>query len=506
MPARARTLAIAVSLAAAPAVAHAAVTISTAPTQNMSCSNGVCTPTAKNAVLNVADLTAMLASSNVRVNTGSGSLASKVKDIVVSASFNWASAHSLTLDAWRSVTFDKPVAVNGTGAVSLTTNDGGTGGTLSFGTKGSLSFLGTSNALTINGSVYTLENSIASLAAAVAANANGNYALANNYNASVDGTYPGSPVPTAIAGNVQGLGNAISNLSIDFDVRSTSIGLFAEVAAGASISNMRLTSESIRFTSLDVGDVVGGLAGNNLGLLAGDTVSGTIKLGKSSSAGGLVGSNYGTGTIISSSTSVGVSVSTNTTTRQEAGGLAAENFGLITLSHASGPVSGSEAGGLVSNNEGNITESFATGAVAAKDGSLVGGLAGINQQSIGISNCYALGAVMADTSSTVGGLAGTNSNTSISYSYATGKVSGGSGAQVGGFVGADDSDQYTDDYWDTSTSMTNQGTGGGNVPGITGLTTTQLQSGLPAGFDPTIWAENPNINGGFPYLINNPPR
>ena len=43
------------------------------------------------------------------------------------------------------------------------------------------------------------------------------------------------------------------------------------------------------------------------------------------------------------------------------------------------------------------------------------------------------------------------------------------------------------------------------IPGITGLTTAQLQSGLPAGFDPSIWAESPNINGGLPYLITNPP-
>jgi hypothetical protein len=37
------------------------------------------------------------------------------------------------------------------------------------------------------------------------------------------------------------------------------------------------------------------------------------------------------------------------------------------------------------------------------------------------------------------------------------------------------------------------------------LTTEQLQSGLPAGFDPTIWGENAGINGGLPYLLNNSP-
>ena len=45
----------------------------------------------------------------------------------------------------------------------------------------------------------------------------------------------------------------------------------------------------------------------------------------------------------------------------------------------------------------------------------------------------------------------------------------------------------------------------GNVRGLTGLTSKQFKSGLPAGFDPTVWAEKKGVNHGFPYLINNPP-
>ncbi|HEX4157021.1 MAG TPA: hypothetical protein VHY79_00975, partial [Rhizomicrobium sp.] len=64
--------------------------------------------------------------------------------------------------------------------------------------------------------------------------------------------------------------------------------------------------------------------------------------------------------------------------------------------------------------------------------------------------------------------------------------------------------------WDTSTSrIKSRKKGAGtpqNDPGITGLTTEQLQSGLPKGFDPKVWAENPKINKGLPYLINNPPE
>jgi hypothetical protein len=54
----------------------------------------------------------------------------------------------------------------------------------------------------------------------------------------------------------------------------------------------------------------------------------------------------------------------------------------------------------------------------------------------------------------------------------------------------------------------NPSQGAGNIandPGITGLSDTQLKSGLPAGFDKSIWKEKSAINGGNPYLIANPP-
>jgi hypothetical protein len=67
------------------------------------------------------------------------------------------------------------------------------------------------------------------------------------------------------------------------------------------------------------------------------------------------------------------------------------------------------------------------------------------------------------------------------------------------------SDSFSDCYWDTTASGTEQGDGNGEVSGLTGLTTQQLTAALPAGFDPAIWTEASNINNGLPYLINNPP-
>ena len=93
-------------------------------------------------------------------------------------------------------------------------------------------------------------------------------------------------------------------------------------------------------------------------------------------------------------------------------------------------------------------------------------------------------------------------NSSIATSYSTGAVKGKN--FKGGFDGANIG-STANSYWDTDTSGTDQGSGDGNEAGLTGLTTAQFQSGLPAAFDPKIWAEDANINNGFPYLIANPP-
>jgi hypothetical protein len=69
---------------------------------------------------------------------------------------------------------------------------------------------------------------------------------------------------------------------------------------------------------------------------------------------------------------------------------------------------------------------------------------------------------------------------------------------------------FSDTYWDTTTSgITDPSKGAGNKkndPGIEGLTTVQLRSGLPDGFSGAVWGEKSSINGGLPYLLANPPR
>jgi hypothetical protein len=69
---------------------------------------------------------------------------------------------------------------------------------------------------------------------------------------------------------------------------------------------------------------------------------------------------------------------------------------------------------------------------------------------------------------------------------------------LGGFVGESTYNPAQDNYWDSDTSGASVGCSGGSCVGVTALSDAQLKSGLPAGFDPTIWAQSPGINNGYP--------
>jgi len=469
-----------VAVAAAAPSARAALAISGGTTKNVSCVSGVCTATAATAVLNKNDLEMMLASSNVQVVPGSVAM-----NIAINTGVTWASANTLTLDAYQSIVIGQKVSVNGTGGLAIVTNDGGSGGDYMFGPKGKVTFLGTSNSLTISGTAFTLLGSMSDVQA-INNNLNGNYALANSYNAS--GVKNWVPLGTDGMGNIlnsnkgfagafEGLGHTISNLSANIG-KYDYAGLF-----GASAGIIR-----------DLGVVGGTVTGKKyVGGLAGF------------SFGGSVSHSYSTGNVGAESSDISY-----------VGGLVGYNAAAtISDSYATGAVAGgSEVGGLVGSNYDNgvISASFATGTVTATSPNSqgAGGLVGINHyRTTTIENSYATGALPGNTNYR-GGLVGYNDteavNVAITNSYATGVISN-SGSEVGGFAGCT-TDNINNGYWDVETSGISGTHGDGcsaNEPGITGLTTAQLQSGLPSGFDPTIWAENPSINNGFPYLLANPP-
>jgi hypothetical protein len=471
------------ALAASPA--EAKMVISGQATKNVKCKNGICKATGHFAILNVGDLTGMLATGDVTVLPGV-----RAEDMELKVPLSWASASRLTLDAYHSIIIDRTLTVAGSGALTLTTNHGGSGGDLFFEGMGRAVFWDLASSLIINGTTYTLVGDIATLASGIAAHPTHSFALANNYDAGVDGTYGATPIPTTFFGAFDGLGNTISNLTMS--TSSGSLALFADTRN--RIADLRLTHAHASNTSTVGGTALLAVSGRTL---VGDRVSGTISAACCQAGGMLVELNN---IVTRSSANVRI-----TGTPATAGGLAAEiQSGVsITYSHANGDVTGTMfVGGLVGLTSfktlGDLIQDYATGNVTG--GQFAGGLVGYFNGHA--QNSYATGNVSGPA--TVGGFVGENDFHQLDHNYAIGHVQGG--GSMGGFAGCD---MYpaSFDYWDTDTAGVTQGVGGcADSDQTIGLTTAQFQSGLPAGFDPTIWAEDPSTNNGFPYLIANPPR
>lgn len=524
---------------------HFGVTISTDATRNVTYSDGVFKATADHAILNVRDLESALKKGDIEVTTGSGSGGDEMGDLHLNAAVTWSSASRLALVAYHSIFVEYVLKDGGSGSLSLTTNHGGHRGVMTYGSGGRVTFANLSNVLTINGSQYTLVPDIDTLANDIAANPAGLFALAAPYDAKPHGSWNASPVATAFSGTFDGLGNAIKNFKIYARYPQSDVALFSTLQGGA-MNHVRLVSANLHVkggpnASFSVAMLVGTASGTLFEDSVTGTISGSNKYQQEINAAGLVGTNYADITaanadvdITWNNVGIGGLVGDNfgTITQSQAqgaitgagftllGGLTAYNdrSGIITLSNSStnialagGDRGGAQNGGLVGENQGIIDQCFATGNVSGGD---VGGLVGVYAGST-ITNSYATGAVSGDAKArAAGGLIGAaQSGGTIEDVYSTGFVSSGNQATyLGGLVGDDydDTQVFTDAYWDTDTSgITNPSQGAGtppNDPGITGLTSKKLQSGLPAGFSAKIWAEDPSINNGFPYLIANPPQ
>jgi hypothetical protein len=195
----------AMALAGAPA--NAALTISKKPTKNVTCSGGVCAATASRAVLNVNDLVGMLSAGDLKIVSGGSA-----QDILVVNAVTWASNSRPTLDAYRSISIEAATTVMGPGALTLTTNDGGSNGEYTIPAR--VRFFDLGSSFIVEGNAYTLVDDISTLASDIAANPSGFFALASAYDASADGTYDGSPIRTTFAGKFEGLGHQVSNLVV----------------------------------------------------------------------------------------------------------------------------------------------------------------------------------------------------------------------------------------------------------------------------------------------------
>ena len=397
-------------------------------------------------------------------------------DIIVTAPISWSSDTTLTLDAYHNVDVDAHITSTGGGNLILRADNSGTDiGTVVFNadsgrisTSGAVSILynpannpgngtintssymtptnysqfvtgGTLTSYMLVNNVYDLQN--------IQNNPSGTYALGTNIDASATANWSGSgfiPIGNSrspFTGSLNGDGFAISNLTINS--AAAYVGLFGMIGSGGSVQNLGIGNISLTATGWT------GLGGDyaHVGALAG-TNQGTIS------------NSYATGNITSSSPDG---------TAPDTGGLVGTNAGSINRSYAgvniteSSPGSSLYLGGLVGWNEaGTVTQSYATGTVTNT----------------------------ADQDASVGGLIGNNTGT-VSQSYSSGLVSGA--GNLGGLIG-NSNGNVTSSYWDTDTSRLNMSAAGSP------LTTAQFQSGLPGGFDATVWGIG-GLNNGHPYLL-----
>ncbi|HMA58977.1 MAG TPA: hypothetical protein VKN64_01705, partial [Halanaerobiales bacterium] len=172
---------------------------------------------------------------------------------------------------------------------------------------------------------------------------------------------------------------------------------------------MNLGMENI---GINGGNSVGGITGNNKGVIKNSYVKGLIE--SSSSAGGIAGGNYG---VIVNSYFRGNIEGTN-----KVGGIAGGNYGVIVNSNVEGKIKGIEkVGGLVGDNKNEIKNSYFKGELLGEDE--IGGIAGINDYGSIIKNSFADLNIDAINSKDMGGIAGTNYEI-IRNSYASGEING----------------------------------------------------------------------------------
>jgi hypothetical protein len=125
-----------------------------------------------------------------------------------------------------------------------------------------------------------------------AVNPSGSFALSKDYRAHRDGTYGTAPIIIEFNGNLNGLGNAISHLTIKGKTKSADLGFFAELGSAGTIASLHVTKSS---TQAKQNSVAGFIASINLGMIFNSSADNTIKTaaGTGSYFGGLVGTSSG---------------------------------------------------------------------------------------------------------------------------------------------------------------------------------------------------------------------
>ena len=284
---------------------------------------------ANDSVLNVGTLATQLSSASVVVSTGNSG--SQAGNITVATPIAWSTATTLTLSAAGRIQVNEAINVQGAGAKLVLNHGSG----LYFGLGASVSFAAgrSGQALTINGTNYTLVRSISDLRGV---GGSGAYALANTID--FGSVQQGANVIGSFSGTLEGLGNAVANLRLGGGDNAGLIGW-----NDGTVSNLLLLNVNV-----SGGSSVGAVAGNNQasGVIRNVVVTGSIS-GREI-VGGIAG--YGNrGTVENATVFANVSAQIS-----EAGGIYGRNgFGTVRNAMFQGAVRGYYGlGGLVGSNYG----------------------------------------------------------------------------------------------------------------------------------------------------------
>src|SRR6266516_3315008 len=389
------------------------VSISNSTTSNGSINGGTFTPTGNSSVLNPIQLANALALSNIIVTTGgAGSPGTQAGNITVESGVNliWSAPTTLTLSAYNDIIFSPNSSISNTGAGNLVLradNSGVGSGTVRFQNNfesppGSVNFSSSTGSVSIyynptaqtvgtkyqnptnflcstsscagvfvnqpsQLTAYMLVNSASDLQL-VSTNLGGTYALGRSFSAAGFTSFTPGAIFTGLFDGNGGLGVNYTISDLSLASANSPVALFPFIESGATVRNLNLANVNIAGTGSLI--FVAPLAGENRGTISNvQVLSGTVNGGAQSgvAAGGLVAQNKGLIQNSTSAANVSVGNSNSMIAFNVAGGLVGTNLGTITGSSASGNVAGGTAsllGGLVGENDncnfvsGAITSSF----------------------------------------------------------------------------------------------------------------------------------------------------
>jgi filamentous hemagglutinin family protein len=405
--------------------------------------------------IGAATLVTALGSGNVILQTAAGG--TDKGDINVNADVAWDSDNTLTLTAANTINVNANINIYGSGNGGLVMNFTSPTYSIAKGSAITLSSSGTPT-YTENGHAFFLIKSLNDLLQLDnAAKSGGYFALATSLDASATSGWNGglgySPASmgSTFKGTLNGLGNSITNLSINRPTQDN-VGLISK-STNAIISNLGVSGTVSGNGS--VGLIIGNATG---GILSNVNSNGSVT-GAASYTGGLVGQlNAGT---LTNSYSLG-SVSGTA----YVGGIVGRAMTSANLSsiHSTANVTGSanNTGGLAGELNGStLTDGYSEGTVSGN--AFVGGVVGYSSSSSVISTVHSLGQV-AGTGSNIGGLVGELNGSTLTDGYSQNTVSGS--ANVGGVVGTSSTSSSI-----STVHSTGNISGTGSVGGIVGYST-----------------------------------